>query len=99
MVTIFDFYWYLITAVVGDAWIWVVVAYGCYFIINALMAAVTGNFFNHGWMAAYVKSTKRLDGKTAIVTGANRYCMILPQNGIFLFLFFSFFFFFSFFLS
>lgn len=64
--------WGVAAAVAGDAWIWVVIAYACYFAFNFCAAAYMGYWCNHGWMPAYVNCDKRLDGKTAIVTGANR---------------------------
>lgn len=74
----------VLAIVIEDAWIWIIVAYGCYFILNALMATGSGVFFNHGLMAKNCTSKKRLDGKTAIVTGANRYvlCMATTYCGL-----------------
>ena len=37
----------------------------------SLASFAAGRYFNHGWLAAYVKTNRRLDGHGAIVTGAN----------------------------
>ena len=38
-----------------------------------VVCLINGRIFNYGFLPAYVKTHKRLDGYTAIVTGANRY--------------------------
>lgn len=55
----------------GNEWMSVVIVYGSWTLFWCLIGILLGRVLNDGWLTPKVKSTKRLDGKTAIVTGAN----------------------------
>ena len=63
--------------VLGGDVAWTLIGYGIFFGLNAIFAWCMGRLTNYGWFPKYVETNKRLEGRTAIVTGANRF---VPQK-------------------